>query len=633
MLRCTIMNTQETEQPCQPRVSELVAKSNERQAWASLKQIEHRQWWLWGSAAIVTLLLTAGMLSFTYTFLFDKQDSDFVLNLHQAIRGLVGLVFLFDLYTFYQQLQIYRIRCRLIQNEKMFQLICENAEDLVAIVDLNGNRIYNSPSYVKTLGYSLEELKHSPGLEQVHPDDRPRVMQATQEAIAYGSSNRLEYRFRHKDQTWRNLESTASAIRNNKGEAERLVIVNRDITQRKKTEEALRQRDEQLRQSQKMEAVGRLSGGIAHDFNNLMGVILGYSEAVQSRLKPGDPTLTDMEEIKQAGQSAVTLTRQLLAFSRQQVLQPRVLDLNDVVSDIGKMVRRLIGGDIELTTSMEPDLAKVKADKGQIEQVIMNLAVNSRDAMPEGGKFRIETKNVEVEDVLADSLPDLLVGPYVQLIVSDTGTGMSAETQQHIFEPFFTTKAVGKGTGLGLATVYGIVKQSGGAISVTSSPGKGTSFAIYLPRVEASVRIPAVAPARGNTSQGTETILLVEDEDSFRRLISNSLTESGYSVLTAPNGARALEIAESFKGTIHLLLTDVVMPGMNGPALAKNLAALRPDMRILYMSGYASFDDFGGSGAHLPDTISLLKPFSRDILIREVRRALAQAQAQVPAVS
>ncbi len=593
----------------------------------NLHKVERRQWWLWGSAVTVTLLLTGGLLSFTFPIFFEKADGTYLFNLQESMRGLLYLVLLFDIYLFYQQLQIYRVRRQLLESQKLFLLIGENAEDLIAVVDAHGRRLYNSPSYEKVLGYSAEELKATPGMEQIHPDDREKVMEAAKEASRTGRGHLVEYRFRHKDGTWRVLESTASAVRNAKGETEELVIVNRDITARKKAEEVLRLKDEQLKQSQKMEAVGRLSGGIAHDFNNLLGVILGYSDVLELRLAEPDPLRKHATEIKKAGQRAASLTRQLLAFSRQQVLQPKILDLNGVVADIGKMLQRMIGEDVELVTSLDPQLGKVKADQSQIEQVIMNLAVNARDAMPEGGKLLIQTSNVELGEEVVASQPYVRPGSYVLLAVTDSGMGMDSGTMAHIFEPFFTTKEKGKGTGLGLATVYGVVKQSEGYVWVDSEPGKGASFKIYLPIVAKAVQEPVTENRQDNSPQGTETILLAEDEESLRALVSDLLSEAGYKVLAAANGSKALEIAEKFKGTIHLLLTDVVMPGIGGPALAKKLAAARPDIKIMFMSGYIEFHS-GENGGLPPGTQLLQKPFSNEVLIREVSKVLESSAVQ-----
>jgi two-component system cell cycle sensor histidine kinase/response regulator CckA len=594
---------------------------------AHLRRAESRQWWLWASAIVITLMLTGGLLSFTFPFLFEKTDASYVTNLQLSLRALVGLVMLFDIYAFYQQLQIHRVRKQLYASQKLFHLIGENAEDLIAVVDANGNRLYNSPSYERILGYSSQELKESAVLEQVHPDDRERVSEAAREALRTGIGRQLEYRFKHKNGTWRILESSASVVRGAKGEINELVIVNRDVTDRKNAEEVLRLKEEQLRQSQKMEAVGRLSGGIAHDFNNLLGVIIGYSDVLDMKLEGNEALRKNVAEIKKAGTRASSLTRQLLAFSRQQVLQPKILDLNSVVNDLAKMLRRLIGEDIEVEINLASDLGKVKADHSQVEQVIMNLVVNARDAMPDGGKLTIQTDNVELGRGVMAGYPYVQAGNYVQLTVSDTGVGIDAGTLTHIFEPFFTTKEKGKGTGLGLATVYGVVKQSDGYIWVDSKPGMGTRFKICLPLAVKGVVAPSIELEPEKAPRGSETVLLAEDEESLRELISDLLQQNGYKVLAASCGTKALEIARKYDGPIQLLLTDVVMPGMGGPALAKQLAVVRPDTRILFMSGYIEFHSAGAS--QLPaDTQILQKPFSSDTLIRGVGDALGVRELQ-----
>jgi two-component system cell cycle sensor histidine kinase/response regulator CckA len=596
--------------------------------WTRVRKIERRQWWLWASAIVITLLLTVGVASFAYEF--DQSDPTFVFNLRQSIRGLVGLVFIFNLYTIYQQLQIHRIRRQLSNQEQMFRLITENAEDLITVVDRSGKRLYDSPGYTR-LGYSREDLQGGPVPEQVHPDDRGALVAARVETFETGVGPRVEYRFRRKDGEWRILESTRSPVRNERGEIENVVIVSRDITERKQAEELLRRRDEELRQSQKMEAVGRLSGGIAHDFNNLLGVIIGYSESIEYRLAPADPLRKSAEEIRKAGERAASLTNQLLAFSRQRALQPQVLDLNALVSDMGKMLKRLIGMHIELTTNLSTTSCQVKAEQSQIEQVLVNLVVNARDAMPEGGKLLIETSNLDVNESLAGSFPFLQPGPYVLLTVSDTGIGMDANTQRHIFEPFFTTKGPGQGTGLGLATVYGVVKQSSGGLTVDSQLGKGSTFKIFLPRTQEPAIAPASDKPSAKVSKGTGTILLVDDEEALLNLTAERLKECGYSVLPARDGIQALEIARSFQGPIHLLLTDIMMPRMGGLALARSMSELRSGIRILFMTGHAERGDIYRealrSGAE-----SIQKPFSNERLIRLVGHMLDTApQLQVQA--
>jgi PAS domain S-box-containing protein len=494
-------------------------------------------------------------------------------------------------------------------------LIGENAADMIAVVTANGERLYNSPSYQKLLGYTPEELEKTSAYEQIHPDDQPAVKQAADEAKETGIGRRVEYRIRHKNGEWRVLESTASAVRNDNGEVEKLIIVNRDITERRHLEQ-------QLLLSQRLEAVGKLSGGIAHDFNNILGVIIGYSEALLQKMGADDPMREAVDEIEKAGQRAAALTQQLLAFSRKQVLEPKILDLNSIVADVEKMLRRLIGADVNLEITPSPTLERVKADRGQIEQVILNLAVNARDAMPRGGQLKIETMNADLDENDARSKRYIVPGHYAVLQVSDTGMGMSAEVQSHIFEPFYTTKEQGKGTGLGLATVYGVVKQSGGYIWVESEIGKGTRFQVYLPRAEGV----AIEPSRKEPSvvtRGLGTILVAEDEPSLRKLTCDTLKEAGYKVLEAEDAPKAIEIVKHSDCRIDLLLTDVVMPGMSGRELAENLSLKCPRMKILYMSGYTD----GAVATHgvLESGIVILrKPFSRAQLQRNVAEMLAE---------
>ena len=706
---------------------------------ANFGKMERHEWWLWSAAVSVTLLLTAGLASFLLPGSVGiESDEPTFLFLPQVVRGLLGLVLLFDIYTLYQQLKINRIRRNLVQREELFRLISENAADLIAVVDIHGKRIYNSFSYEKVLGYTAEELRSSSSFEQIHPEDRQRVKEAAEEARGTGVGRPIEYRFRHKDGTWRVLESTASVIRNSEGDSDKLVIVNRDVTERKRAAEALQrsetgfrsvvadapygifkadltgkllmvnpalekmlgyksqdellavnltsgiyrhhaeyqkindlfQRDQhfkdvevewkrkdgafimvrcsgwpvkdessayievfaedvterrvlerQLRMAQKMEAVGRLSGGIAHDFNNLLGVILGYIQVIKRNLVPGQSMHEYAEEIEKASQRAVALTRQLLAFSRQQILEPVILNLNTLVSEMEKMLPRLIGEDIQLRLMLDSTIGHVKADTGQIEQVVMNLAVNARDAMPDGGKMTIQTENAELDLAFTREHPGSVAGQYVMLAVKDTGLGMDPETQAQIFEPFFTTKGRDKGTGLGLATVYGVVKQSNGYITVESEKGKGALFKIYLPRIEQPVASRTAGAQEPRTVRGSETILLVEDAEPLRMLAKLFLKENGYQVLTAADGAEAQQVAAQNPGPIHLLLTDVVMPGINGRVLAERLAPRHPAMNVLYMSGYT--DSFIAGHGVLEEGIHLLhKPFTEEVLMRKVREIL-----------
>src|SRR5437867_8211074 len=391
--------------------------------------------------------------------------------------------------------------------------------------------------------------------------------------------------------------------------------------ERKRAEEALRQSEARLRQAQKMEAVGRLAGGVAHDFNNLLTVITSYSDLLLEDLGSDDPKHDDVAQIRKAADGAAVLTRQLLAFSRQQVLEPKVLDLKATVASTEKLLQRLIGEDVRLTTSLAPDLGAVKADPGQLEQVIINLAVNARDAMPAGGRLTIEAANMEMDDVYVRSHAPARPGRYVMLAMSDTGIGMDEQTKARIFEPFFTTKESGKGTGLGLATVYGIVKQAGGFIWVYSEPGRGSSFKVYLPRVDEPVA-PAIArPAPAEPRRGTETVLVAEDAPSVRLVTRQVLERYGYTVLEAPTGDIALRLAAKHHGPIHLLLTDVVMPGLSGRQLAEQLAQLRREMKVLYVSGYGE-SAVVHHGILESGVAYLQKPFTPETLARRVRDAL-----------
>jgi len=485
-----------------------------------------------------------------------------------------------------------------------------NPEPITIAAFPEGRFIDVNDSFLRVTGYAREEVIGRTSKELnfwARPEDRVTFVEKLK---TQGSVRDLEITFRTKSGEIREAVDSAETI--DVGGQECAIAIFRDVTERKSLEK-------QLRQTQKMEAVGQLSGGIAHDFNNLLGVIIGYSEILEQRLPPDDPLLKECLQIKKAGQSAASLTRQLLAFSRQQVLDPKVLDLNGIVLNVQKMLRRLIGEHIELKTNLDPALGCVKADQSQIEQVILNLAVNARDAMPQGGKLLIETAEVELDEDYARRHPPQEPGAYVLLSVADTGIGMDAETQARIFEPFFTTKEIGKGTGLGLSTVYGVVRQSGGHIWVYSELGLGTTFKIYLPCAGQPARVQQPPAAPAESLRGSETILLVEDEEALRGLARSLLEDSGYTVLEAELPEAAIETALQHSGKIHVLLTDLVMPGMTGKDLAAKLAPTRPEMKVVFMSGYTSFTHAGLADSEIA---LLTKPFTREKLLRKLRETL-----------
>jgi PAS domain S-box-containing protein len=471
-----------------------------------------------------------------------------------------------------------------------------------------------SSSAERVFGYSRNEAVGRDASFLVPPALREHVDRMGQELLAQKGGTRSTNDNITKDGRTISCEWYNTPLVDESGNVLGVASLVQDVTERVALEE-------RLRQSQKMEAVGRLAGGVAHDFNNLLTVIMGYSQILTDGL-PGASRLKDATtQIRSAADRAAGITRQLLAFSRKQVLSPRVIDLNDVMLNLDTMLRRLIGEDVEVLTVPGRDLGSVKADPGQIEQVIMNLALNARDAMPNGGKLTLETENMELEESYAREHEPLRPGRYVMLAVSDTGTGMSPDTQAHIFEPFFTTKEVGKGTGLGLSMVYGIVKQSGGYIWVYSEPGQGTTFKIYLPRVDQPAEAVGVESRPAGVQRGTETILLVEDDDQLRQLTSSVLAHCGYKVLTAAGTEEGLALCRENHRDIRLLVTDVIMPGTNGRQLAEQVKLISPDTRVLYVSGYTS-NAIVHYGVLDPGLWFLPKPFSLSALIAKVREVL-----------
>ncbi|MFI5197886.1 MAG: PAS domain S-box protein [Thermoanaerobaculia bacterium] len=492
-------------------------------------------------------------------------------------------------------------------SRERYRSVVESSRDGLLFFDLETRQILESnPVLQRMLGYSAEELS-ALTLYEIAPADRASVdanirRLADQKNLTIG-----DRAFRRKD--GKEVAVEIDAFLTEEGGRRIVFNVVHNVSEKRHLEE-------QLRQSQKMEAIGRLAGGVAHDFNNLLTAILGYADLLISS-NPTDDVKSSADEIRKAGERAASLTKQLLAFSRKQLLQPRVLDLNEVLAETDSLLRRVLGEDVTLVAERDPHLWRVKADPIQIQQVILNLAVNARDAMPDGGVLRVATRNVTLKAASLLEFPNVTEGDYVLLEVSDAGHGMDAETLSHAFEPFFTTKERGKGTGLGLSTVYGIVRQSGGHIHIESEPGKGTRVLVYLARAHGKADSPSNVSPRALPRGGNETILLVEDEESVRRLASLLLKRSGYRVLVASSAEEALETARGFAGEIDLLLTDVVLPGLNGRRLADLLRPERPKMKVVFASGY--FDD---RGILEPGSEFIQKPFNPDTLARSVRRAL-----------
>jgi PAS domain S-box-containing protein len=512
-----------------------------------------------------------------------------------------------------------------LRSEEQYRMLVEGVKDVIFALSPDGIVTALNPAFEEFTGFTRHEWLGKPFAGLLHPDDVARADTLLRSMPMDEERPTAQLKIRTSAGDYRIGEFHASAPRR-EGEITGILGIVRDITDRVRLED-------QLRQAQKMEAVGRLAGGVAHDFNNMLTAISSYSELLLADMASGDPRRQDVIEIRKATERATALTRQLLAFSRRQVLQPKVVDLNGIIGGAEKLLRRVIGEDVALATRLEPSLAPVTADAGQIEQVIMNLAVNARDAMQHGGTLTLETSTVLIHAATQTAEQSIVApGRYVLLRVADTGSGMDAETRRHLFEPFFTTKERGRGTGLGLATVYGIVKQSGGFIWVDSEPGRGSAFRIYLPVADDAARLPEageLAPAGEPPEEGSETILLVEDEDAVRAVAREALRRRGYAVLEAAHADGALEVADGFDGRIELLLTDVVMPGLSGRALADRLSALRPDTKVLYMSGYTDAE-IVRHGVLEPGLNYLQKPFTPDVLAHKVREVLDRAAGPTP---
>jgi len=528
---------------------------------------------------------------------YDQRDLEFL----ESVGGHIALA-----------IERRRSEEALRKSESMFRLLFSHTPLPTWVFDTEtGKFLEVNEAAVKQYGYSEDEFRRMSVLDLQPLSDRGMAKEIWRHP-SLEAFHRGQWRHAGKDGRIFKVELVAHELEY-AGRRVRLVVA-QDISERQQLEE-------QLRQAQKMEAVGRLAGGVAHDFNNLLMVIKGHTELLLGALAPEDKSRRKIEQIERSADRATTLTRQLLAFSRMQVLQPRTINLNSIVEEMGKLIPRLIGEDVELVLHTSPDLGTIRADVSQIEQIIMNLAVNARDAMPKGGKLLIETSNEELDSAYKTAHPVVKPGRYVLLAVSDTGIGMDPETQAHIFEPFFTTKEQGKGTGLGLSTVYGVVKQSGGFIWAYSELGKGASFKIYLPRVDAAVEDVAQASAASQVMRGTETVLLAEDEQDVREVAREFLESAGYKVILAANGAEALVRAEEHRGAIDLLVTDMVMPGMSGHELARRLQQQQSDLGVIYMSGYSEQAAAEATKSAVSTAI-LTKPFSRAAILRAVREIL-----------
>jgi PAS domain S-box-containing protein len=506
------------------------------------------------------------------------------------------------------------------ESENLYRDTVENANDIIYTLDLDGRYISVNPAGERITGYTRDEIRHMRFSDIIAPEYVQTVLERMEKKLENGGATIYEVELITKNQNRVSVEVNSRLLEKG-GTPVAVLGIARDITERKHAEDKLGLIEEQLRQSQKLESIGLLAGGIAHDFNNMLTVIKGYSDLILRKLSEDDPMRPRIEEIRQAGERAGDLTYQLLAFSRKQILQPQLLNINEVVSEVSRMLKRLIGEDIDLRTVLNERLGYVESDRGQITQALMNLALNARDAMPAGGKLTVETDNVVLDDVYARQHIAVAPGQYVLLAVSDNGVGMDARTRERIFEPFFTTKGVGEGTGMGLAMVYGFVKQSGGNIWVYSEVGRGTTFKIYLPRID---KQPEASPEEtpGHVlPTGTETILLVEDEDLVRGLVDRILTTCGYTVLQASNGTAAIKLCQEAECEIDLVITDVVMPEMGGRELVKRLSLTRPALRAIYMSGYTD-KSIVHHGILQEGTNFIQKPFTPEAFARKVRDVL-----------
>ncbi len=521
------------------------------------------------------------------------------------------------------QEQVRALEAALQEKEKKLQEIYDEAPIGYHELNEQGKIISMNRTELNMLGYSFAEVFGQPIWKFVVEEEMTRKITLAKLAGDVSFHETFERTYRRRDGSTLTVLVKDRVIKDQDGKISGIRSTVEDITERRRSEEALRKSEEQLRQWQKVEAIGNLAGGVAHDFSNLLMTIKGCTEILLRHLEPEDKRREEVIEIQKAAERATSLTRQLLAFARKQVLQPQVVNLNDIVTNMTKILQRIIGEDIQLATVLEPKLWPVKVDPGQMEQVIMNLALNARDAMPRGGQLMIETANVNLNEEFARQHVSMKPGAYVRMTVRDTGCGMDKETLNRIFEPFFTTKEKGKGTGLGLSTVYGIIKQSGGNIWAASELGQGSTFTIYLPKdTSAMPKKYKPKPAQPPLPiRGSETILLVEDEAAVRSMLRQTLESNGYKVLEAPDGQEAINICQNYQGPIHLLLTDVIMPGMNGRELSQILSRRFPKLKVLFMSGYPD-NSIVHLGTLEPPTMFLQKPFTLGTLEMKVREIL-----------
>lgn len=556
----------------------------------------------------------------------EPQPEPYIFGLIWGLGGALLISILFITNATFQRIDwlstaVEKKTTALAKSEMRYRTLIEAADDAILLTDLEGNLLFCNSAYYTSLGFREGESIALAGLSRIHPDDQAIYQKQINKLLETGTQS-VEYRIRHKEGNWIHRYARLNLIRDEAEAPQSILMIIRDITATKQLEEERARLEKQFYQAQKMEAVGQLTAGIAHDFNNMLAAISLNAELMQTQLKPEDPAQTRAKNILQVTERSADFIRKLLIFSRKQAGVPKIVQLNAVVTEMSELLERIIGESIEVEFSLAPDLWLIKVDSGQIEQVVFNLVVNARDAMSQGGKLSLTTTNVVIDENnrFASHL-EAEPGSYVLLTVYDTGIGMNQEVQDRLFEPFFTTKKAGKGSGLGLAMVYGFVKQNQGHIWVHSEDGRGTIFKVYLPRTTEVVKESPPSLPKKELVQGNETILVVEDEAAIRALVSEVLTKQGYQVLDAENSQQALQFAARHEGPIHLLLTDVIMPGESGKVLAEQLTSKHPKLKVIYMSGYSS-EVTSHHGVLEPDIILLQKPFSLNNMVRKVQEIL-----------